>query len=364
MRIGIDGKLLTSRFPCGTKNYASGLIKSLSQIDKTNDYFIFVTEKVTIPKQKNFHLVILPKFPILKRQLLLPFYLFATKIDVFHYLDPQGSLFLKHPRIITTVHDADLVRTYHKSRRFLDRIYSQIMRNMAFARTNTFITNSNFVKQEIMNSGQKYVKKASIVVIPISHSSIFRRETCYKTSKSYFMCMGDLFPRKNLTTILKAYSKLPQNFRKSFNLKVVISRKEISSKYTIIAEKYSISENVQIFVTVSDSGLKRMYQQATCFLYPSLYEGFGIPILEAMACGCPVVTSNLGAMKEVAGNAALLVDPTSLKQIKNAMEKIATNPKYADFLSKNGEKRAKEFSWKKTASQTVALYKDLFSLPI
>lgn len=359
MRIGIDGKLLASPYPSGTRNYARGLIKSLSKIDKINDYFVFVSEKVVIPKQKNFHLVMLPDSPILKRQLLLPLCVFITKIDIFHYLDPQGSLFLKHSKIITTVHDADLKPTYYKSKLYFDRIYSEIIRKIAFAHTNTFIANSHFVKQELIKS-KYFIKKAtSIKVIPISQNDIFIKENNTKIPKPYFMCMGDLFPRKNLITILKAYSEMPPEFKNKYDLKIVTSRKNISNKYKMIAKKYSIYKNVQTYTLVSDVELKRMYQQATCFLYPSLYEGFGIPILEAMACGCPVITSNFGAMKEIAGGAASLVNPRSIIEIKNALKRISSDKIYADLLSKKGEIRAKKFSWKKTASKTLTLYKKI-----
>ena len=112
---------------------------------------------------------------------------------------------------------------------------------------------------------------------------------------------------------------------------------------------------------VTQERLIKLYNEASCFLYPSLYEGFGIPILEAFACGCPVITSNYGAMKETAGDAALLVDPKDPKKIMSSMKRITESNKLRNKLIVRGIKRVKEFSWKKTAGETLKAYEKLYN---
>lgn len=363
MRIGFDGTPLTTPFHCGTKNYAVSLINAISQIDNINEYFIYVSKKVSIPRKKNFHLIILPNFPILKKQFFLPIYVSKYNVDIFHNLEPFGSIFLNHSRMISTVHDLNLNWTYpYKSKYLVNRVYCELMRSMVLRKTRVFITDTNFIKNELQNFNKRSITKKRIHVIPLSHHVFSQKYTVKVDKQPYFLCMGDFTKRKNLNAIFVAYSRLPTDIKTRFNLKVVISTKSIAKKYTNTINKYFKFGNIQIVTAPTDNKLGNLYRHATCFLYTSLYEGFGIPILEAMACGCPVITSNLGSMKEVAGDAALLVNPHSSDQIKKAIEKIVNTPRFAHDLSNKGIKRSNDFSWPKVAKETLALYHSVFKM--
>lgn len=360
MKIGIDGNPLTTPFPCGTKSYAQNLLKNLAKIDKKNEYVIFATKKVEVPNQKNFKLVKLPNFfPILKKQLFIPYFVKKEKIDIFHNLEPYGSVFLNHPKIITTVHDLRLNTTYpFLSKYFLNRLYCELASKIIFRKTKEFITDSTTVKAEL----SKFLKNkadSKIKVIPISYD---KKLTGFNDTgiKNGILCMGDFAIRKNISKVIEAYSTLPSKIKSKHPLKIVASTQRAGNGFLALANKYKIGKYAQVYTAISDAQLTQLYNHSLVFVYPSLYEGFGIPILEAFACGCPVITSNYGAMKEVAGDSAYLVNPRSNIGISRAMQKIVENPQLSENLKKKGLKRVKMFSWKKTARETLELYNEVY----
>lgn len=360
MKIGIDGNPLTTPFPCGTKSYAQNLLENLARIDKKNEYVIFATKKVEIPNQKNFRLVKLPNlFPILKKQILIPFFVKKERVDVFHNLEPYGSIFLNHPKIITTVHDLRLNTTYpFLSKYLLNRLYCELTRKINFRKTKKFVTDSKTIKVELY----KLLKDERNSKIEVVYNGYDKKFTGFNNTKTKngILCMGDFAIRKNISKMIEAYSILPQEIKNKHILKIIASTKEAGYNFLKLAHKYKIRKFVKIYTAVSDSRLIELYNNSFVFIYPSLYEGFGIPILEAMACGCPVVSSNYGAMEEIAGNSAYLLNPRSTTQISNAMQKIINSPKLKNKLKRKGLARAKMFSWEKTARKTLELYNEVY----
>ena len=361
MKIGIDGTPLTIPFPYGVKKYSNQLIKSIAKLDKNNEYTIFASKKISLPNQSNFKLKIIPNFfPILKKQFFLAFFAKKEKLDIFHYLEPYGSIFFSHPRIVTTIHDVNLTRNYPAfSKYLLNRIYCEIARFAVSKHTKIFITPSNSIKKELRLYLNSINKHAKIFVIPEGLDKSCKLLKKPKASKKDFMlCMGDFSPRKNVPGVLKAYSRLPKDLRNKFNLKIVASTQEPIRLFVRKAKDLKVDSTTKILVNVSKLKLVDLYNNAYCFLYPSFYEGFGLPIIEAMACGCPVITSNYGAMKEVAGQAAYLVNPQSNVDISHAMSAIIEDNKLRNKLIRLGLIRAKQFSWAKTARLTLKIYKN------
>lgn len=361
MKIGIDGLLLTISNPCGTKLYAEQLLTNLAKIDKKNQYLIFASKKVVIPKHDNFQLIKIPSYiPIFKRQFFLASYARRYKVDVFHYLEPYGAVFFHHPNTITTVHDLDLDFTYPKfgnQANLLKRYYYEIARRGVVNSSQTFITDSNSIAKELNLHLISIKKRAKINMIPLAADTRFKVLPNLKNPKNnYFLCMGDFAPRKNILRIIEAYSMLPTRLRATHKLKIITSSNILKKA---ILEKIALRKDISSFEmleNVSLITLIKLYNKACVFLYPSLYEGFGIPILEAMACGCPVITSNRGAMKETAGNAAYLINPESTQEISKAMKNIAQNSRLFKNLRLKGLKRTRMFSWKKTAKKTLKAY--------
>ena len=362
MKIGIDGALLSLKYPCGTKHYAEQLISALAKEDKKNIYIIFSKENIKVPRARNFHLKRIPRWlPFFKRQFFLSFLARQEKVDVFHFLGQAGSLFLKNIKVITTVHDIDLNQIYSRLKNpfFLyEKAYVDFIRQYTFKNTSHFISNSDFTKRQLRSYLKRTKVESPITTIPLAPSQRFKVLGHAKNPrKEFFLCMGDFSPRKNVLGVIESYSILPMELRNKYDLKIIISHNAPSQEFLKKAASLEIKSNIKFINSPSLSKLVGLYNQAAIFLYPSLYEGFGLPILEAMACGCPVITSNLGATKETAGNAAFLVNPESSIAIADAVVKITKNPRLKKGLIFKGIERVKKFSWEKVARETLNVYK-------
>ncbi len=352
MKIGIDGLLFTTKFPCGTRNYAEKLVANLARIDKKNEYYIFATKDITVPKSKSFHFIkIKSRLPIFKRQIILPAVAKRYDIDLFHYLEPFGSLFNTHGSIITTVHDYNLGYTYPYIKSFFRRVNGEILRSFTLRRSKYFITDTNNIKKELNNNG--YSQK--IFNIYLGVDAIFKPAKVGNRKNKYILAMADFAPRKNIKNTLKAFSLIHDRLPK-LSIKVITTNQKAKERIYREAKCLKIAGKVDVLENVDDKRLASMYRNAECFAYPSLYEGFGLPILEAMASGCPVITSDFGAMKEISGGAAVLVDPNDPGSISAAIVKLVNNPTFRMSKVKSGINNAKRFSWKNTAKETLNVY--------
>lgn len=360
MKIGIDGVALTNPFPYGVKHYAQELINALARIDKKNQYVIFSPKKIKIPKSKNFKLAVIPSFPFFKRQMILGRFVKKEKLDVFHYLEPYGSIFFNSPNIITTINDVNLDIIYPKNRSFLyyaKRYYSEITRHFVARYTQHFITISNFTASELKTFLKKnHLKDKRVTTVYDAPSKDYKR--LFVQKENYFLCMGDFSPRKNIETVFKAYSLLSRDVRSKYYICVVVSTKKEALRFKESVTILGIADRVKFEIGITNKRLCELYNKAQVFLYPSLYEGFGLPILEAMACGCPVITSKFGAMKEIAGGAALLVDSRNTGEICNSMIRTVQSKTLQNKLIKLGFVQARKFSWEETARQTLSIYKE------
>lgn len=170
----------------------------------------------------------------------------------------------------------------------------------------------------------------------------------FKLTKPYVFFAGTLEPRKNLVQLVRSYAELPEPIRRKYDL--VLAGKQgwdYDSVFTAI-EQFELSESVRYLDYVSDADLAKLYAAAEVFCFPSLYEGFGLPVLEAMQSGTPVITSDLSSLPEVGGKAVLYVDPTSDQSLTAALERILTDAKLRRKLQTAGLKRARTYSWKHT----------------
>ena len=213
-----------------------------------------------------------------------------------------------------------------------------------------------------------------IAVIPLAADELFTTATStatkddydilkkYNIQKPYLLFVGMLEPRKNIEGILCAFEEVKKEKKTSLiNLTLIIAGKK-GWMYDYIyqyVKEHGLEKKVIFTGYVPDNDLPALYRNALCFLYPSFYEGFGIPVIEAMACGCPVITSNNSSLKEIAADAALLVNPHDVSSIKNAIEQLSTNIHKRKELSLKGKKLAKKFNWQKMAEETKALYNSL-----
>ncbi len=180
-------------------------------------------------------------------------------------------------------------------------------------------------------------------------------------SKKYILFVGTLQPRKNLLRLIEAFAQVLKKKNMPDGLQLVIVGKKgwLFEEILSAPEKFSISDRVKFLDFVSDEELPALYKNALCYVLPSLYEGFGLPVLEAMKYGCPVITSNVSSLPEAAGDAAMFVNPEKTVEIENALEKVITDEKLRETLVEKGYKQIKKFSWEKAASETLRVLEEV-----
>lgn len=381
MKIGIDISQIVYQ-GTGVASYTSSLVEGFSRVGRENQYYLFgsslrnrnILKEFAGKLDKKVFKKRLYFFPPKLLELLwngihvVPIETLIGSVDVFHssdWLEPST----RKAKRITTIHDM-IVYKYPDSfkARGGHNIVANQKRKLFFTRhySDMVIAVSETTKQDIMDILKIPDKKIKVIyeaADPLYYSrsknEIDLVKEKYQIKENYFLCVGTREPRKNIDRLVTAFTQIERDFP---DTSLVIAGKygwgDDSSKLALSQLKGSkLEEKVKILGYVEKEDLARLYSGARAFVYPSLYEGFGLPILEAMACGCPVITSNTGSMKEISGGAAKLCDPESTESIAESMLKIAKEEKSS--LRERSLKRAGEFSWDNTALQTLESYRSL-----
>jgi len=271
------------------------------------------------------------------------------------------ALFLKNPFIVT-VHD--LVRCCFGFTR--ETIIEKILIKLDIRyikRASHIIAVSQHTKNDLI----KYLKipdnRISVVYNGVDHN-IFKPYNIKLLDKPYILYVGSERPRKNLGRLFEAFAKLKKEFPELKLLKVGASgRSEKYRRDTIKKlDSLKITQDIIFVDHLSELDLAHYYSSATLLAYPSLYEGFGLPPLEAMACGCPVITSNTSSLPEVVGEAGIMVNPYDTNSLVQAMRRVLTDDKLRDDMVRKGLEQSKRFSWEKTARQTLEVYEKVGSI--
>jgi len=244
----------------------------------------------------------------------------------------------------------------------LDWLIYRVWLPLAIRGAAAVITDSERSREDILT--HLSVKPGRVVSIPLAADRRFRPLPAaeiapvlheYGVGQPYILYVGALESRKNLPRLLAAYARL-REWSEQWRLVIVGARKWKFSPIFDTVQALGLEPHVHFTGYVADEHLPALYAGADLFAFPSLYEGFGLPVLEAMACGTPVVTSNTSSLPEVAGDAAILVDPTDVEQIANAMWLVLSQPDVAAALREKGLARAAQFTWERTARETIAVY--------
>jgi len=191
----------------------------------------------------------------------------------------------------------------------------------------------------------------------VDHDILKKIRQKYSLPHDFVLFVGSLEPRKNLPTLLAAYALLQQTFKNKFSLVIVGSEGWLNDQIKLLITELKISENVCFTGYVAQEHLSAIYSMASVFVYPSLYEGFGLPVVEAMACGTPVITSNVSSIPEVVGDAAVLIDPINKEELALTIERVLGDEDLRESLRISGIARAKTFSWERCARETLEVYK-------
>ncbi|BAO75970.1 glycosyltransferase family 4 protein [Winogradskyella sp. PG-2] len=376
MRIGIEAQRLFRLQKHGMERVALELIKNLQVLDKENEYFIFVKPDVdnkVISSTDNFHIVEVEggAYPIWE-QFKLPKLAKAYNCDVLHCTSNTAPLALKIP-LVTTLHDIifkerSVLEQLTSSASWYQKIgnlYRRLIVNSIVKKSERLITVSNFERQNISKIYKLDNNKIQTVYNGVNEyfKAVIDNKTKAKVKQKYnlpehfLLHLGNTDPRKNTARVLKAFYMYIYEFTEDLKLVLVgLNQAKLSTILKSIDLEKELSDKIILTGYVADKDLPVLFGLSELFLFPSLREGFGIPIIEAMACGTPVITSNTSSMPEVAGDAACLVNPNSTENIYEAIVKVRSDKNYKEQLTEKGFTRYTKFTWENTAKKVLGIY--------
>lgn len=369
MKIGIITNPIDERHPSYTV-YTYNLIKNLNLLDKKNEYYLIHHTKINLDiYRSNKEIIVpLPSFKPLKglfwRYVLLPKKLKTQDLDLVH--DPRGigllSFDMPFKKVITAQDISSLIYPKMNVRGYVAwKLFAKKTMEIA----DKIIAISECLKRDVI----KYLKvpEEKIRVVyngkderfkPLNQSEIAEAKRKYNLNFPFVLYVGVLQPRKNIPTLIKAYCKLKKDGTKH---KLVIAGgkgwqyKEIFET----VEKLNLQKDVIFTGYIPDDDLIGLYNAADLFVFPSIYEAFGLPPLEAMACGTSVITSDRGAFPEVVGDAGIMIDPYDVDGLAKAMRDVLNNEGLREDIIKKGLERAKMFSWEKCAKEVLEVYEEM-----
>lgn len=371
MKIGIEAQRIFRKNKHGMDYVVLQEIKELQKIDTVNEYFIFVKpgEDRCLEETPNFHIIELkcPSYPLWE-QIALPIAAKKHKVDILHCTSNTAPIWCS-TQLMLTLHDIIFLEPRDKNNKSLYQnmgwLYRRIVVPKILNKCKRIITVSNFELNNIIS--KLNIPKQQMAMVYNGYNNWFRPienvediTSKYIDQTGYFFFLGNTDPKKNTERTLIAYSKYLKMSEvkrklliadlKSQHLEEIISRKGLDD----------IKDNVVLTGYVVNSDLPYIYNGAFTFLYTSLRESFGIPLLEGMACGTPVITSNTSSMPEIGGKNAALINPESSDEIAAMMLKIENNSDFRNEVINNGLERAKLFSWKNTATNLLKLYEEVY----
>lgn len=375
IHIGIDAHAIGAR-QGGNETYIKNLILALSEIDTENRYTVYLTDSQAvrqwreefIPQHPNFQIRRLPPpTPLVRVPLALAFDLRIHPVDVLHvqYTAPP---FCPVP-VLATIHD---LAFEHLPETFTRRGSMQLkltVRRTA-RRAARIATVSEYSRRDLIETYGLAPEKVALTYNGIESRFSSKPESenegdeirqKFGIGGDFLLAVGSLQPRKNLIRLIRAYSQLRED-NPDFKHQLVIVGRKLWLADEIFSEVRSHKWAGDVVLTgyVEDQDLPALYRTAAAFVYPSIFEGFGLPPLEAMACGTPVITGNTSSLPEVCGDAALLIDPLDESDLRQAIISIISDHSLREGLKQRGIIQAAKFSWRETAIETLRLYRECF----
>lgn len=370
MRIGIDLHSVTE-FMQGSRTYIVNLVEHLLKLDKDNEYYLYITHRNTATedhfRQENVHFRrVVPHLKFVRIPVSLPVILAKDKIDVFHcqYMAPP---ILKIPYVVA-IHD--IIHEYLPQ--YYPKTLGTLMRMvypMSARRAQRVLTISKNSKEDLKKFYR--IPENRIVVTYLAAADDFRTIPPDKTTNQvlarygidgeYVLFVGRLEPRKNISGLISAFHAVLQYGNVPYKL-VIAGMKDYQHEqlYSLVTS-LDLEKSVIFTGRVEDNDLPLLYNGASLFVYPSFAEGFGIPPLEAMACGVPVITSDVSSLPEVVGDAGILINPNDIQELSTAIYTVLSDKSLQAKMKTKGLARAGEFTWGKTAEATLAVLQDVYN---
>jgi glycosyltransferase involved in cell wall biosynthesis len=363
VRIGIDARLVFYH-QAGIGQYILRLTQALAKIDRDDAFVIFKSRKDKSSKidQANFKQQKLwtPSHHPIER-FAMSVELGTSRLDVLHSPDFIPPTWTRCPSVIT-MHDLAFMLYPRFLTRDSARYYGQV--DVAARQADHIIAVSESTKRDTIRL--LGVPESKITVIYEAAHPLFERidlnrandfvRTKYNLPPQFILFVGTIEPRKNLPTLLRAFRRLRDNYKSDAVLAIAGNRGWLVEEVDQIIAELHLSDSVRFLGNVANEALLYLYNAARCFVMPSFYEGFGLPPLEAMACGTPVIVSNVSSLPEVVGDAGFLFNPEDVEALTVALWRVLTDEKLRRELSEKGTKRAQTFSWERAARQTLAVY--------
>jgi glycosyltransferase involved in cell wall biosynthesis len=367
MHIAIDAHSVGAQL-AGNETYAVNLIEALAEIDQVNRYTLYVTRQSAVDqftnRWPNFRLRrTLPHTPLIRIPLTLSIELRKDPVDVLHvqYTAPPRT----PCALVATIHDLSfehLPETFNRRSRAQLRL---TVRRTA-QKAAQILTLSEFSRRDIIETYGIDPERVSVTppaappsFAPVTNETELQRiRTTYGIQRDYILALGSIQPRKNLVRLINAYASLGRAERGKQLPQLVLAGKRgwLEAETMRAAEQSDARKDILFIGYVPDADLASLYSGALCFAYPSYFEGFGLPVLEAMQCGTAVIAGNRTSLPEAAGDAAILVDPFDEAAIANGLNRVIEDPAYRAELRVKGFERSVAFSWKTTAQLTLQAY--------
>ena len=382
MKIAIDARFLTHPQVGGFKTYTINLINALSQVDNNNQYVLYLDrspEDCDLPQSENFtyHVVhfTVPKFGMpYREQVALRRQIARDDPDLIHFLSNTATVNLNRNYVLT-LHD-----TIQVSNPYALKFYGRFSNKKVWAITAyskwtilrtarkavSIITVSNYEKDQIIRDLN--IPSDRISVTHLAPNPIFKPAS-EETKKNWRKKINQKFdiqrqfilgighePRKRISELINAFSQIAPN-HPNLDLVIVSAEEHQRSEFHKVVNKLNISDRVVILEALPQADLMILLNLAEIFVFPSERESFGLPPLEAMACGAPVIASRYSSIPEIVGNAALLIDGAEINDIANGIDQVLNNGSLRAKLISNGLDRVANFTWEKCARQTIEIYK-------
>lgn len=372
MRIGIEAQRIFRKNKHGMDYVVLQEIKELQLLDTKNEYFVFVKpgEDHCVESSKNVHVIELkcPSYPLWE-QWALPRAAKKYGVEILHCTSNTAPIWCDIP-LVLTLHDIIFLEPRDKQNHSLYQNMGWLYRRLNVPRIldkcRRIITVSNFEMENIIS--KLGIPRTRMAMIYNGYNDWFKPTedkneiyNRYITESGYFFFLGNTDPKKNTERTLVAYSK----YLEQSNVKRKLLMADLDADYLngIIEQNNieNIRDNIVMPGYIVNSDLPYIYNNAYAFLYTSLRESFGIPLLEAMACGTPVITSNTSSMPEIGGKDAILVNPESSDEITEMMLRLEKDQDFYEQQRQIGLERAKLFSWRKTAENLLRLYQEVYN---
>jgi glycosyltransferase involved in cell wall biosynthesis len=377
-RIAIDARAASHPQPGGFKTYTENLLRDLLQRDDPHSYLLYLDRPLTnglTPAGPDVSVKIVrgavPFFGVpFREQVSLPYHLVTDSVDLMHFPCATAALWSPCPFVIT-IHDTielmsiSAAHARLSAKRMLMHLYNRYSQVFTVHRAAAILTVSENSKRDIVRLFNVSADKVFVTYEAPNRMFVRLKDTQqldqirhkYRLGQDFILAIGSADPRKNLNCLIDAYSRLSSDLTARYQLAIVWTHHQLHDDMLALVDRLGLAGRVRFLQAVSDRDLALLYNATSLFVFPSLYEGFGLPPLEAMACGAPVVAASSSSIPEIVGDAALLVDDLDNgAELAASIARALNDESLRHSLSERGVRRAQSFSWDRCAEETVRVY--------